>query len=1566
MTISGRNRRLGLSVLLALSALLLLASAASATQYQRPLKEVFGPTEQPAFHAPEVIAADRETGDVLVDDRGGNANQIVSFSGFAEGDLFTLANLPAACGGAGAEIEYSISTGTALRDNVGAKLEEKCGAGNTSVSGSAAEGIKIQFIGAFEAESMPLISCAVVPGHGSGACSVEVSSFGAAPGIYRFHADGTPAPFAAIGTNRLDGEGSGTCAYPPTPSQACDKTPPDELDVGAYVQIAIDESGGPTDGNIYVTQNKNRQGPSRPAYHVVDIFSKEGKYLGQVTSGVAGNLTSAQGVAVDAEGTLYVTGNWKLGPEVAEGVGKCHPSGAFPVDHDCTEFLPLPEDLGEGRKYETFGQLALGAGPSAGSVFITATIRPPGSGQVPGLAKMDLATGETDLFAVGYGGAGYQGAIAVNPANGNPVARSGGDATELVEFDGSGETAGEPVSRLRAEGSGAIEGVAFDRAGDLDLAPNSGGPVRTYGAPTIVPTVVAGEATEVTTNSATLNGTVNPSGLAVSACRLEALPESEAGHQTDELQRVTFSGATGGTFTLGFQGQTTTALADGVNAVKVQAALAALPAIGAGNVSVRQTEDNYYITFTGALAATDVPQVVVDASGLTPAGATAEVVTTRQGGGWGNAKVAACEGAVPTDEEDHAVHGSVTGLKPNAVEYVFRLVATNANGTETSYGSFLTAHTARTDPAEVTGSHTATLKATIRPEGQQYTECIFEYGLATNLAGYEHTALCDPAAAAIPPDSLPHTVEAEIEGLNEATAYRFRIKAANAAEGVITGEEETFETFGPPRLLALRASDATRDAATLEAEINPSGFDTSYQFEWGPTDSYGHAVPASMKSIGAGTDRVRVTAPISGLATAGAYHYRVVVQSSAGSVSGVDHTLETLNSCGLPEGRCLEMVSRRDPGPYAQPGEFFAYPEIHFQASEEPGKLAYVAELGYPDATRGAEILYLGQRGAEGWASGQLAPPVTAPDEFHNVSSVPSVFLGLSPDLSCGVLTSTQPLTSNPAAQLTLEAGGANLYRRNADGTYTLLTDLPPQPLEELGGVLTTIFQLVGLSADCSKIVFKTGYHFAGLPGVGSSRLYEWSEAGGLRYAGFVPAVGGGEEAVEASASGYKALSEDGSRLFFSAKRLVGKVPGEVGETGVFVREGGTSTDVSASATSTPDEGAKFEGATPDGSRVYFTANSGLTAESSPEGTDLYEYDLEDEELTDISVGDEAGGAQVGGEGQQHNSGALVGVAADGSHVYYIVQGQLVRGQGRTLAANRAAGTYSLYDYDSATGAVRFVATVTRDDVESVTFATITSIKSRVGPEGRYLLFESRADVTGYDSGGAPQAYLYDAEAPVARPVVCVSCRQDGAASVGSERSLPPLRAGANSFYQPLSLVVRDGRPLVFFSSEDDLAPGAVAGTSNLYEWAGGQVFLVAAEGKGENFGFIGAAADATDLYFYAWTALNWEDPEARPAAWDARIGGGFPQPPAPPSPCDAASEGSCPSGPVRAPASPPSAASRSFEGPGNVKPRAKHHKKKHHKKRHAHHKRKHKQHKKKHKTKSKHKKAKRQRGQAK
>lgn len=106
------------------------------------------------------------------------------------------------------------------------------------------------------------------------------------------------------------------------------------------------------------------------------------------------------------------------------------------------------------------------------------------------------------------------------------------------------------------------------------------------------------------------------------------------GELTEEVQTATVTGApTGGTFTLTYSGQTTTAIAYNASATAVKAALVALSNIGADDVAVSGADGGpYTVTFQGSLANTNVAQMTATASltgGTTP-GVT--IATTTAGG----------------------------------------------------------------------------------------------------------------------------------------------------------------------------------------------------------------------------------------------------------------------------------------------------------------------------------------------------------------------------------------------------------------------------------------------------------------------------------------------------------------------------------------------------------------------------------------------------------------------------------------------------------------------------------------------------------------------------------------------------------------------------------------------------------------------------------------------------------------------------------------------------------------------------------------------------------------------
>lgn len=1267
--------------------------------------------------------------------------------------------------------------------------------------------------------------------HGTGDVLVGVEGgYNEAGRIYRYHADGTPAPFTALDSNMIDGQagpGGKACAEEPA---SCDRTPQNILELNS-TQITVDSSGGVDNGDIYVTE---------AGAGVVDIFSSEGKYLGQLTARNFEPLNSPCGVAVDGGDNLYVS-------DGGHRVSKFVPTANPPTNSDYTTAF-------EPEVREGLCRLATGEGPSSGWIFAAYTAQDFSSH----VAKINEATGESTDFVSGYGTK-----IGIDPINGNLIAqRVTGDQShlengitsgkELAEFSTAGQTAGSPLSTVVVEKdtppevpankeNARIDDFALDSGGNVDVVYLRYGyeltHVVVYSANrAIVPTVEANLAAKIAGKTAVLTGAVNPSGVAVSECYFEY-----------------------------------------------------------GSVN---------------------------------------------SGGFAEYKMKApCEGSIPTDSNEHAVHADISGLEPNGHEYVVRLVARNENGAERSTPkTFLTAHTVNTEKATEITRSTATLNGTILPEGLEYSECFFEWGLNSS-PGYGHKTACNPPAAAIESGAESQAVSATLAELQRNSVYHFRLVATNT-EGTQIGEDLTFTTLGLPEFSDVGARDASQNGVTLEARINPSGSNTSYHFEWGPTTSYGNDVPADFEpAIGAGTEPVRVTAKVTGLAAASVYHYRVVATNSAGTANSGDQEAETLDSCGMPDGRCYELVSPPDAGPVAVPGEHKAAIEMISQAATGgPGALAYIVETGFPDSTTGAEILYLNRRTPSGWGdSTQLKPPINAADERSGEGSGSGEVLALSNDLSCGVVESYMPLTEDPGAAENREAGGSNLYESDnaSPPAYRSITKLPP----ESPGVKK--YTVLGMSQNCDTVVFSTEAVYPGIPGEGGTRLYEWRN-GKLTNLGLVPGSSG-EEVTEASEPGgpRNVVSEDGSRIFFDATRKASsRNPAEIGSQGVFMHQnGGATVDVSLSQTTTADTGATFQWATPDGSKVFFTANAGLTSKSNVSGTDLYEYDVTSGTLTDLSIGEEPGPAEVKG---------FVGGSEDGSRVYFLAQGKLVpgKGHGSTLSKNQANNTEALYT--EANGFVSFVATVgSAEEVEIGESSTLKQSTSRVTPDGRYLAFQTRQNVTGYESDGRPVAYLYDAHGGSAG-VTCISCRPDGLPPTAGTYAIEPLGDVSHNVLHPLNVIGEsEGQAQVFFLSEDQLAPGALENGPSLYEWTHGQVFLIESELPGQieplsgyaNLHVFGVSANGSDVYFSTRRSLTWEDGDERASVYDARVGGGFPEPaPSGGSSCDPDAERSC-LAPTAAPST-PTAGSASYSGPGNPKSTPQHPKKKH-KKTHKKHKKK-------------------------
>jgi hypothetical protein len=106
------------------------------------------------------------------------------------------------------------------------------------------------------------------------------------------------------------------------------------------------------------------------------------------------------------------------------------------------------------------------------------------------------------------------------------------------------------------------------------------------------------------------------------------------------------------------------------------------------------------------------------------------------------------------------------------------------------------------------------------------------------------------------------------------------------------------DTSGAPSVSSAPAANVSASGATLNGSVNPNGKQTSYAFQWGPTNGYGHETP--LTSTGAGTTASSVSANLTGLDSGSTYHFRVIAMSSGGTSVSSDETFTTSGSPPAP------------------------------------------------------------------------------------------------------------------------------------------------------------------------------------------------------------------------------------------------------------------------------------------------------------------------------------------------------------------------------------------------------------------------------------------------------------------------------------------------------------------------------------------------------------------------------------------------------------------------------------------------------------------------------------------
>jgi len=1314
-------------------------------------------------------------------------------------------------------------------------------------------------------------------------------------------------------------------------------------------QLAVDNSGksvaeDPSAGDVYVTNTGD---------NVIDKFSASGKYEGELTGtcekteesspckGSKLNLFSAlDGVAVDPRGLVWVDQSSEEIDSFSDAQANEFYSRSEPISYGNESFIGLPGGPTPGLAVDSKDDLYVDYDSGHRLVARLNSLQEliPGSGEGIPVAEPDkgLEVGAPQPPRTN----GLKTGIAVDLSNDNIYLDMNQNTAELehapitdveeltadgllIETFGSEQLSDQGGSGLAVNSSTGTVYVADDVAGAVFVYQT---------VPT--PSVLTGAASDLQTEGgATLNGTVDPEGLALEECRFEYISDAVFEEPyANEVQSVTDKGE----FVLAFAGDETVKLPEHVGPGEVRAALEALPSIGPGNVAVSGIGLEafpYKIEFTGALAHMKVPELTAKAGEI-----TVTILTVAGDGGWHASASAVCEPEASkiTGSGEVPVSARVVGLTPDT-SYRYRLNARNVHGkTESEERQFVAP--ARPGIAGVAlsgvGSGVATLSAQIDPGGAA-TGYRVEYGTSE---AYGSSTLEASAGAG----STPAAVQVSLGGLLPGTVYHARIVASNEV-AVVQGASVTFTTSGAaPASASILPDDRayelvsnfppgrdeetdvpTSGAQGTDPEFIAHGLATGYPFQIAPG---GEAVIYPGDTPPAGGSGALERNDYLATRTAGGTWTQVNIQPPGAEYEAFSSDL----SVGILSANESELGG----------------------GSLEPADLDLYAHVTAGGAGGEYEPLYTG------------TPPNRPSSQFGTVKFHTARAEGGLYYAGANAGTSAVPASS----QLLVEAddallAGAGPFEQELDA------DVKQEVIERREGNY-----LYDSAAGRLSLVDL-------LP---DGQVQPNASFGSYQ-------VTGGDGAPIAPGVN-NAISADGSRIFWTA--LEGEGEGERPSHALYVRENATqpqsplggpageectvSTDactvqVDASQGGPESGGGEFWTASGDGLKVLFTDCRKLTPEATTipgngcshvgdegggqttfTGNDLYEYEVNSETgktgvLRDLTVSmpgeltlDEAGGDLLGADVQ-----GVLGASDDGEYIYFAADGVLTTGQSAE-GREPTPGHPNLYlRHDGATTFIATLSTVDGSDVAPIAdcgqgpgcagdWQTAPSYRTaEVTPDGHSLVFMSNRSLTGYDSEdaghGLDEVFLFEAQSGKLR---CVSCNPSGESPVPTEfDAFAPINGiGPIGGFIPTSggiveqpRVISANGSRVFFDSGEPLVPTDTNGWLDVYEWerdgAGtctdsqGCVYVLSGGTDPENSYLIGADASGDNAFFVSRAAFVLADRGGDgDELYDARVDGSQP-------PAVAACEGT---GCQGVPPTPPIFATPSsvtFNGIGNFPP---------------------------------------------
>lgn len=693
------------------------------------------------------------------------------------------------------------------------------------------------------------------------------------------------------------------------------------------------------------------------------------------------------------------------------------------------------------------------------------------------------------------------------------------------------------------------------------------------------------------------------------------------------------------------------------------------------------------------------------------------------------------------------------------------------------------------------------------------------------------------------------------------------------------GINYAFEPPNPPcspEIESISFANVTQEDAELRATINPCRGETEYVFEYASQESFEEeefagATVAGEGKIPAGTVGVPVFAPAAGLSPETIYHFRVVATNEAtnegppveaddefttfpafgGFSSCLNDATRTGASALLPDCRAYEIVTppntnaRAPRGIGKTAGIYFATRE----ASPAGDKVSFITEGGSIPGLEGTGSLsgdaYLATRGKGGWGTASAGPT--------GAEAVTPLIGSTSPDQGYSFWGSN---SEGPAA---IE-GKNTTYLRYPDGHSDLLGRGSEESTDPL-----VVGQLI--AENGAHVIFSGSVKLEpNAPPDGTVAIYDRTidQETGEEETHVVSLLPESETPLAGKSADYKGASLDGKGVAFTIDKKL------------YLRFDNQETYEIG-------ENVTFEGVAEGGARIFYL-----------KGGDLFAFDVKAEEAIQFT---EAGNVTP------------VNVAAEGTAAYFVSPSALTGEEENPNGAKAQATEQNLYL--SREGTISFVGIVTKRDVEgefgeteqtgglglwalavgaSGSPGTFAKDPSRTTPDGGAMLFESRADLAGYDPEGHAEIYRYDS---TGEELECLSCNltQAPATSDASLQSILEVQGGP----EPLNSLVlvnnlrADGQR-AFFQSTEALVPGDTDGLQDVYEWEAqgvgscerpeGCIYLISS-GRSNRIDYLYAVSDSgDDVFFRSSDLLVPADTEDTPSIYDARVGGGFAEEP--------------------------------------------------------------------------------------